>query len=78
MMTAVMNPTPSNGECLIFWYYMEGGGVGELSVYLITADSHQNSTKLWTRRGDHGTHWRHGRVTLFSPDKRYQVGAQPT
>ncbi|KAM9718846.1 MAM and LDL-receptor class A domain-containing protein 1 [Menidia menidia] len=73
MMTTAMDPTPSNGECLIFWYYMEGEGVGELSVYLQPADSLNNSTKLWSRTGDQGTHWRHGRVTLLSPDDRYQV-----
>ncbi|XP_041849179.1 MAM and LDL-receptor class A domain-containing protein 2 [Melanotaenia boesemani] len=73
MMTAEMEPTPSDGECLMFWYYMEGKEVGELSIYLQTADSHKTATKLWTRRGDQGTHWRHGRVTLISPDDRYQV-----
>ncbi|KAM4557404.1 apical endosomal glycoprotein [Fundulus diaphanus] len=61
---ALMEPTPLNGECLIFWYYMEGTGVGELSVYLQPIDSQQNSTKLWTRIGDQGSHWRHGRIIL--------------
>uniref|UniRef100_A0A3P8UAG2 MAM domain-containing protein n=1 Tax=Amphiprion percula TaxID=161767 RepID=A0A3P8UAG2_AMPPE len=71
MMTAVMEPTPPDGECLMFWYYMEGSGVGELSVYLQSPESHRN--QLWTRRGDQGKHWRHGRVTLYSPDTPYQV-----
>uniref|UniRef100_A0A665X458 MAM domain-containing protein n=1 Tax=Echeneis naucrates TaxID=173247 RepID=A0A665X458_ECHNA len=74
MMTAVMNPTPSDGECLMFWYYMEGSGVGELSIYIQTPESHRNPQKLWERSGDQGTHWRHGRVTLLSPDNQYQVG----
>ncbi|XP_069366962.1 MAM and LDL-receptor class A domain-containing protein 2 [Paralichthys olivaceus] len=73
MMTATMEPTPPDGECLMFWYYMEGSAVGELSVYLQTPDSHRNSQKLWDRSGDQGKHWRHGRVTLFSPDTQYQV-----
>ncbi|RVE62060.1 hypothetical protein OJAV_G00176900 [Oryzias javanicus] len=73
MMTAVMDPTPSDGECLMFWYYMEGADVGELSVLLQTADSDGNATRLWTERGDQGRHWRHGRVTLFSPHTQYQV-----
>uniref|UniRef100_A0AAQ5YK66 MAM domain-containing protein n=1 Tax=Amphiprion ocellaris TaxID=80972 RepID=A0AAQ5YK66_AMPOC len=71
MMTAAMEPTPPDGECLMFWYYMEGSGVGELSVYLQSPESHRN--QLWTRRGDQGKHWRHGRVTLYSPDTPYQV-----
>ncbi|XP_028283475.1 MAM and LDL-receptor class A domain-containing protein 2 [Parambassis ranga] len=73
MTTAVMEPTPPHGECLMFWYYMEESGVGELSVYLQTSDNHSNPIQQWTRKGDQGKHWRHGRVTLFSPDSPYQV-----
>lgn len=76
MMTAVMEATPPDGECLMFWYYMEGSGVGELNIYLHTLDSHGDPIQLWTRTGDQGTHWRHGRVTLLSPDTPYQVGTQ--
>lgn len=75
-MTALMEPTTLKGECLMFWYYMEGTGVGELSIHLQTTDSQENSTKLWTRIGDQGSHWRHGRVTLYSPQSSYQVGTQ--
>nr|XP_033506790.1 MAM and LDL-receptor class A domain-containing protein 1 [Epinephelus lanceolatus] len=71
VMTAVMKPTAPDGECLMFWYYMEGSGVGELSVYLRTADN--NTVQHWTRSGDQGKHWRHGRVTLLSPETSYQV-----
>lgn len=73
MMTAVMEPTPPDGECLTFWYYMEGADVGELSVLLQPADSHGNASRLWTKRGDQGRHWRHGRVTLLRPDTQFQV-----
>lgn len=74
MMTAVMEPTPPDGECLVFWYYMEGSGVGELTIHLHNPGSHRNTQKLWSRSGDQGKHWRHGRVTLLSPDSPYQVG----
>lgn len=73
-MTAEMGPTPSNGECLMFWYYMDGRGVGELSVHIQTAENYESPTKLWSRRGDQGANWRHGRVTLFSPVTSYRVG----
>ncbi|XP_026169194.1 MAM and LDL-receptor class A domain-containing protein 2 [Mastacembelus armatus] len=73
IMTAVMEPTPPDGECLMFWYYMEGSGVGELSVYLQTPNTHRDPIQLWNRSGDQGKHWRHGRVTLFSPGASYQV-----
>lgn len=71
VVTAVMEPTPDK-ECLMFWYYMEGNEVGELSVYLQTTDNHVRSALLWTRSGDQGKHWRHGRVTLSS-STLYQV-----
>ncbi|KAK2822608.1 hypothetical protein Q5P01_022673 [Channa striata] len=73
MMTAVMEPTPLDGECLMFWYYMEGSAVGKLHVYLQTNDIDKERVLLWDRSGDQGTHWRHGRVTLFSPNAPYQV-----
>lgn len=66
--TAVLPPTPPDGECLMFWYYMEGSGAGELTVYLESLDE-----QLWKRSGDQGRHWRHGRVTLLSPGSVYQV-----
>ncbi|KAL6103987.1 uncharacterized protein ACO6RY_13812 [Pungitius sinensis] len=71
VMTEVMEPTAADGECLMFWYYMEGGEVGELSVSLQTLG--RNSVQLWSRSGDQGRHWRHGRVTLLSPRDPYQV-----
>ncbi|XP_077378927.1 MAM and LDL-receptor class A domain-containing protein 1 isoform X1 [Festucalex cinctus] len=68
--TALMESTPAHGECLMFWYYMEGNAVGQLNVYLRTADT---PVKLWSRSGNQGSRWRHGRVTLLSPDTPYQV-----
>lgn len=74
IMTAVMEPTASDGECLMFWYYMEGDEVGELSVSLQTLDNSRQPVQLWTRNGDQGLHWRHGRVTLRSSTS-YQVSS---
>ncbi|XP_019751859.1 MAM and LDL-receptor class A domain-containing protein 2 [Hippocampus comes] len=68
--TALMEPTPARGECLMFWYYMEGNAVGQLNVDLRTSDA---PVKLWSRSGDQGSRWRHGRVSLLSPDSPYQV-----
>uniref|UniRef100_A0A8C3G9E7 MAM domain-containing protein n=1 Tax=Cyclopterus lumpus TaxID=8103 RepID=A0A8C3G9E7_CYCLU len=75
VMTAVMEPTAADGECLMFWYYMEGSEVGELSVYLQTLDG--KGVLLWTRSGDQGKHWRHGRVTLFSPSVVFKAAHVP-
>lgn len=71
-MTAVMEPTASDGECLMFWYYMEGIDVGELHIYLETFENSRETAPLWTRKGNQGKHWRHGRVTLQS-NAPYQV-----
>lgn len=71
-MTAVMEPTASDGECLMFWYYMEGSEVGELNIYLQTFENSRESVPLWTQKRNQGKHWRHGRVTLRS-NTPYQV-----
>ncbi|KAF7668436.1 hypothetical protein LDENG_00014610 [Lucifuga dentata] len=39
----------------------------------MTPDSTRSPHLLWTRNGDQGNRWRHGRVTLLSPDSTYQV-----
>ncbi|XP_054624893.1 MAM and LDL-receptor class A domain-containing protein 1 [Dunckerocampus dactyliophorus] len=70
IVTTLMESTPPHGECLMFWFYMEGRAVGELNVYLKTSDA---LVKLWSRSGDQGSRWRHGRVSLFNPDTSYQV-----
>ncbi|XP_037131957.1 MAM and LDL-receptor class A domain-containing protein 1 isoform X1 [Syngnathus acus] len=68
--TALMEATPPDGECLMFWYYMEGEAVGQLNVYLWAAET---SVKLWSRSGNQGSRWRHGRVSLLNPDTPYKV-----
>ncbi|XP_077471884.1 MAM and LDL-receptor class A domain-containing protein 1 isoform X3 [Stigmatopora argus] len=70
IMTAVMESTPAHGECLMFWYYMEGIDVGRLNVYLRVAET---AIELWNRSGNQGNRWRHGRVSLLSPGTPYQV-----
>lgn len=65
IMTPVMESTVSDGECLMFWYHMEGNGVGELSVYLQGVDESRRPVS-WNRGYNEGKHWRHGRLTLIS------------
>ncbi|XP_075875933.1 MAM and LDL-receptor class A domain-containing protein 1 [Nelusetta ayraudi] len=65
IMTPVMESTVSEGDCLMFWYHMEGSGVGELSVYLQGVDESRQPVS-WNRGLNQGNHWRHGRVTLSS------------
>ncbi|KAL0966606.1 hypothetical protein UPYG_G00297350 [Umbra pygmaea] len=73
MVTGVNEPTPHSGECWMFWYYMQGGAAGELNIYLKPLDASRTKTLMWSRAGDLGGHWRHGRATLYSPGAPYQV-----
>lgn len=65
IMTPVMESTVSDGDCLMFWYHMEGSCVGELSVYLQGVGESRRPVS-WSRGYNEGKHWRHGRVTLIS------------
>ncbi|MFT7812312.1 MAM and LDL-receptor class A domain-containing protein 2-like isoform X1 [Arapaima gigas] len=71
VLTSLSDPTPKSGECLNFWYHMEGEGVGMLRVYL--QKLHSSRELLWTISGDQGELWRHARVTVLSDDTPYQV-----
>ena len=62
----------------MFWYYMEGKDVGQLTVSARTPEVPRSpGGKNWTRSGDQGGHWRHARVTVDSPEAPYQVGTHP-
>ncbi|KAJ0058915.1 hypothetical protein NL108_001155, partial [Boleophthalmus pectinirostris] len=58
VMTADMGPTAAGGECLMFWYHMEGLGDGEINIYVQTNES-RTPTLLWWGSGHHGDEW-HG------------------
>lgn len=71
--TAMMEPTSAEGECLMFWYHMEGQDDNRLNVYLQNNENQTELIRLWRRQGDQGPHWRHGRVTLNSPHEQFKV-----
>ncbi|XP_018613321.1 MAM and LDL-receptor class A domain-containing protein 2 isoform X2 [Scleropages formosus] len=71
VLTPLNNPTAKSGECLKFWYHMEGEGVGMLRIYL--QKLHGSRVLLWATGGDQGDLWRHGRVTVLSYDTPYQI-----
>ncbi|XP_031666604.1 MAM and LDL-receptor class A domain-containing protein 2 [Oncorhynchus kisutch] len=73
MITGVNDATPRSGECWMFWYHMEGRASGELNIYLQPFPGSRTQTLLWSRTGDQGDRWRHGRTTVLSPDIPYQV-----
>lgn len=46
--------------CFNFWYHMYGSHIGALNIYI----NSEKSTPIWTKTGDQGDVWRHGRVTI--------------
>uniref|UniRef100_A0A3B3RPL2 MAM domain-containing protein n=1 Tax=Paramormyrops kingsleyae TaxID=1676925 RepID=A0A3B3RPL2_9TELE len=71
VLTRLHDPTPKSGECLKFWYHMDGEGVGTLSIYLQKLD--RSRVLLWSEHGNQGDLWRQGRTTVLSHDAPYQV-----
>lgn len=73
-MTEVNPPTSEHGECLMFWYHMNGKDVGSLNIYIQDLQSSRISQiSLWSVNGDQGQQWRHGRATIISPHSPYKV-----
>lgn len=67
----VFPPTPSNGRCMSFWYHMQGGHIGTLSVYMRVFG--QSETKLWSVTLDQGKTWNSAVVPILSGNRYYQV-----
>jgi len=67
----VFAPTPSSGRCMSFWYHMQGGHIGSLSVYMRVFG--QSETKLWSLSLDQGTKWNSAVVPILSGNRFYQV-----
>ncbi|XP_022097777.1 MAM and LDL-receptor class A domain-containing protein 2-like [Acanthaster planci] len=57
-------PAIPDGECLRFWYYVHGIGVGSLKVFQYFPNTTSLGARMWGKSGDQGDQWRLGRVTL--------------
>lgn len=64
------NLPSSNGECLTFYYNMNGRTMGTLNVY--TQASGSLGSPVWTKSGNQGSKWQVAQVTLQSSSK-FQV-----
>ncbi|XP_050961124.1 MAM and LDL-receptor class A domain-containing protein 2 isoform X2 [Labeo rohita] len=73
IMTDVNQPTSEHGECLMFWYHMNGRDVGSLNIYIQELNGARSQIPMWSASGDQGQHWRHGRATVISPHSPYKV-----
>lgn len=58
-----MPPTPLQGNCLSFWYYMFGPTIGSLRVYLTTSN---NRVLFWSKNGTQGDKWTQAYRTINS------------
>ena len=60
------NQAPGSAACLLFWYNMNGAGIGSLNVY-----TQQGSTapmvQKWSLSGDQGNVWRFAQVNIANP-----------
>ena len=57
--------TTGKGVCFNFWYHLMGKDIGTINIYII--QKYQTKRlKLWTRSGDQGKIWKHGRVTIIT------------
>ena len=65
--------TISRQTNLIFWYHMNGIGIGNLFLYQETLDGHHNV--LWHKSGRQSSQWLNTSVTL--PFGKYKVGLMP-
>lgn len=53
----------TSGECLKFYYNMNGRTMGTFNIY--TADTSGNlGTPIWSKSGNQGNKWNYGEVTL--------------
>lgn len=64
------NLPSSNGECLTFYYNMNGRTMGTLNVY--TQASGSLGSPVWTKSGNQGSKWQVAQVTLQS-SSQFQV-----
>ena len=59
-------PAIPDGECLQFWYYLHGNGVGSIEVFQYDMNTTSLGARLWERSVDQGDLWRLGRVAMQS------------
>ena len=61
----------STAKCFEFWYHMYGPDVNRLDV--LTIDSSNQETTVWSREGTQGNVWRLGKVKLNDITNEYSV-----
>jgi hypothetical protein len=72
--TARLQSQPISGsttKCFTFWYHMNGPDINRLDI--LTIDSDNVETPVWSREGAQGNIWRLGKVKLNDIINEYSV-----
>lgn len=68
----------NSAACYNFWYHLMGDNIGTINIYKleVTLYSKSKPVLLWTKSGDQGSNWNHGRFTVTPSRMRYYKGYQ--
>ena len=55
---------PTSGQCMQFWFNMNGKDVYKLSVLLKVVE--QSESRVWSYGGDHDDKWKQGQIPIKS------------
>lgn len=61
--TQLLSPLIRGPKCLRFYYFVYGGGIGNLDVFLWPREE-QNNYLIWRGSGEHGDVWLRGSVDV--------------
>ncbi|XP_041465298.1 MAM and LDL-receptor class A domain-containing protein 1-like [Lytechinus variegatus] len=64
-----VQPNDKETFCVIFWYHMYGGTVGELNVYLHNSSSTDLGSPIWWMGGNRGNKWRAAEAEINTPEE---------
>ncbi|XP_060107229.1 apical endosomal glycoprotein [Heteronotia binoei] len=71
-LVSTLQVSPDQGQCLSFWYRMDGPQIGTLNLKV--KHSGEPEHVLWTRTGSHGAVWHRGLSSIpHQPAQNYQV-----
>ncbi|XP_072014823.1 MAM and LDL-receptor class A domain-containing protein 1-like [Amphiura filiformis] len=63
--------TPTDDNCLVFWYHMHGDQIGTLNVYI--KDQGGSGPVVWTRDSEQGDQWLRGQIGIDFQLATYQI-----
>ena len=67
--------TDPRGQCIKFWYHMNGNAIGTLNVLVKTGAGNRSENIVWTLSGSQQNKWNFGQTSVSSTKSSYQVRA---